>query len=60
MVAVGGNGLVVIFRVRPLRRRLTKTVDSNLSKELIKGTIKEGDTVVLTASNGELAVKVGG
>ncbi|WP_182185590.1 ATP-dependent chaperone ClpB [Pectinatus frisingensis] len=33
------------FGARPLRRLLTHTVETELSKEIIKGTVKEGNTV---------------
>ncbi|MBR3622017.1 MAG: AAA family ATPase, partial [Selenomonadaceae bacterium] len=33
------------FGARPLRRLLSHTVETALSKEIIKGTVKEGDTV---------------
>lgn len=33
------------FGARPLRRLLSHTVETQLSKEIIKGNIKEGDTV---------------
>ena len=42
------------FGARPLRRRVTKVVETELSKEIIKGEIGEGDTVKMTAVNGKL------
>jgi ATP-dependent Clp protease ATP-binding subunit ClpB len=42
------------FGARPLRRLVTKVVETELSKEIIKGEIGEGDTVRMTAVNGKL------
>ena len=42
------------FGARPLRRLVTKVVETELSKEIIKGEIGEGDTVKMTAVNGKL------
>lgn len=42
------------FGARPLRRLVTKVVETELSKEIIKGEIGEGDTVNMTAVNGKL------
>ncbi|MBO8462232.1 MAG: AAA family ATPase, partial [Firmicutes bacterium] len=33
------------FGARPLRRLLSHTVETELSKEIIKGNVKDGDTV---------------
>ena len=38
------------FGARPLRRLLTHTVETQLSKEIIKGDVKEGDTVDIDVS----------
>lgn len=42
------------FGARPLRRLVTKVVETELSKEIIKGEIGEGDTVKMTVVNGKL------
>lgn len=42
------------FGARPLRRLVTKVVETALSKEIIKGEIGEGDTVRMTAVDGKL------
>ena len=42
------------FGARPLRRLLTRIVETELSKEIIKGTVSEGDTVVISVENGQL------
>lgn len=43
------------FGARPLRRLVTKVVETALSKEIIKGEIGEGDTVRMTAVDGNLS-----
>ncbi|WP_196592620.1 ATP-dependent chaperone ClpB [Pectinatus sottacetonis] len=46
------------FGARPLRRLLTHTVETELSKEIIKGTIKEGDTAEISLVDGKLHFSV--
>ncbi len=43
--ALSAQGFDPNFGARPLRRLLTHTVETSLSKEIIKGDIKNGDTV---------------
>ncbi|WP_029542965.1 ATP-dependent chaperone ClpB [Selenomonas sp. AB3002] len=45
------------FGARPLRRLLTHTVETELSKEIIKGEVQEGDTVRIEAENGEFVFR---
>ncbi|MBO6305038.1 MAG: ATP-dependent chaperone ClpB [Selenomonadaceae bacterium] len=45
------------FGARPLRRLLTHTVETELSKEIIKGAVKEGDTVSIDAVEGNFVFK---
>ncbi|MBQ7498115.1 MAG: AAA family ATPase, partial [Selenomonas sp.] len=47
------------FGARPLRRLLTHTVETELSKEIIKGEVQEGDTVRIEAENGEFVFRKG-
>ena len=47
------NGLGPDRFPRPLRRLLAHTVETALSKEIIKGEIKEGDVVTIGLANGE-------
>ena len=47
------EGYDVKFGARPLRRLLSHTVETALSKEIIKGEIKEGDVVTIGLANGE-------
>lgn len=43
------------FGARPLRRLLTNTIETELSKEIIKGTITEGQTANINLIDGELS-----
>ena len=45
------------FGARPLRRLLSHTVETALSKEIIKGEIKEGDVVSIGLADGQLTFK---
>ena len=42
------------YGARPLRRLLAHTVETALSKKIIKGEIKEGDTVQIGIAGNEL------
>lgn len=46
------------FGARPLRRLLTHTIETELSKEIIKGTIKEGNTAKIDVQNGKFSFSV--
>ena len=48
------RGFDANYGARPLRRLLSQTVETALSKEIIKGEIKEGDTVQIAVCDGEL------
>ena len=52
LVALADKGFDPNFGARPLRRLLTHTVETELSKEIIKGEVQEGDTVNIGAENG--------
>ncbi|HCB92800.1 MAG TPA: ATP-dependent chaperone ClpB [Selenomonas sp.] len=43
------------FGARPLRRLLSHTVETTLSKEIIKGEVKEGDTVEIGYQDGRFS-----
>lgn len=43
--ALGDRGFEPQFGARPLRRLITHTVETALSRDIITGTIREGDTV---------------
>jgi len=51
--ALADQGFDPNFGARPLRRLLTHTVETALSKSIIKGEVKEGDTVGIGCENGE-------
>ena len=54
MQYLADEGFEPDFGARPLRRLLTRIVETELSKEIIKGTVSEGDTVVISVENGQL------
>ncbi|SHI49604.1 ATP-dependent Clp protease ATP-binding subunit ClpB [Anaerovibrio lipolyticus DSM 3074] len=43
------------FGARPLRRLLTRVVETELSKAIIRGDVAEGDNVAMTMQEGEIA-----
>ena len=43
---------------RKLRRKITSTVESILSKNILDGTVKKGDKAVVMAENGKIYLKV--
>lgn len=53
LAKLAANGFDPHFGARPLRRLLTHTIETELSKEIIKGTIKEGNTAKIGIENGE-------
>jgi len=44
------------YGARPLRRAIQKHIEDRLSEELLRGTIKKGDSVVIDEKDGELHV----
>ena len=52
LTALADQGFDPSFGARPLRRLLVHTVETALSKEIIKGSIKEGDTVEIGFADG--------
>ena len=48
------EGFDPTYGARPLRRAITKTVEDKLSEEILKGNVKQGDSVVVTADGDEL------
>lgn len=48
------QGYDASYGARPLRRLLSRLVETELSREIIKGHIKEGDTVKIEASGDKL------
>ena len=57
LTALADKGFDPNFGARPLRRLLTHTVETELSKEIIKGEVQEGDTVRIEAENGEFVFR---
>ncbi|WP_019123571.1 ATP-dependent Clp protease ATP-binding subunit [Brevibacillus massiliensis] len=51
------EGFDPAYGARPLRRAIQRNIEDRLSEELLKGTIKKGDTVSIDAEDGKLAVK---
>ena len=45
------------YGARPLRRYLQHTVETMLSRQILKGTLRPGDTVTVDADDGELVLK---
>jgi ATP-dependent Clp protease ATP-binding subunit ClpC len=45
------------YGARPLRRAIQKSIEDRLSEELLKGTIKKGQHVLVDVEDGEFVVK---
>jgi ATP-dependent Clp protease ATP-binding subunit ClpB len=52
------QGYDAAYGARPLRRLLSRVVETELSKKIIKGEVAEGDSVVLSVANDTLAFSV--
>lgn len=50
------EGFDPTYGARPLRRAIQKHIEDRLSEELLRGTIKKGDTVQIDEKDGELQV----
>ena len=48
------EGFDPTYGARPLRRAITKTVEDNLSEEILLGNVKSGDSVIVTVENNKL------
>ncbi|AND86155.1 AAA domain-containing protein [Clostridium tyrobutyricum] len=48
------EGFDITYGARPLRRIITKTVEDKLSEEMLKGNVKKGDKVEVSANEGKL------
>ncbi|BAL89207.1 putative ATPase associated with various cellular activities [Actinoplanes missouriensis 431] len=53
---LAGRGHQPQFGARPLRRTVQRLLDDELSEKLLAGAISAGDTVYVTAADGELAM----
>ena len=47
----------VLYGARPVKRFIESNVETKLGRELIKGTVTDKDTVVITDIDGELGIK---
>lgn len=47
----------VLYGARPVKRFIESNVETKLGRELIKGTVTDKDTVVITNIDGELGIK---
>ena len=54
---LANQGFEPNFGARPLRRLISHKVETALSKEIIKGEVKEGDVVEIGAEGGEFTFK---
>ena len=54
---LANQGFEPNFGARPLRRLISHKVETALSKEIIKGEVKEGDVVEIGAESGEFTFK---
>ncbi len=52
------RGFDPAFGARPLKRTIQNMVMNELARKVLSGEVKEGDTVVLDAKNGELVFRV--
>ena len=55
---IGGTGYDPVFGARPLRRTIQRLLENPISSLLIKGEVKEGDTVLVDFDGKELTFKV--
>ena len=53
LIALANQGFEPAFGARPLRRLLSRTIETELSKAIIKGEIKEGDNVEIGFADGK-------
>jgi ATP-dependent Clp protease ATP-binding subunit ClpC len=50
------EGFDPTYGARPLRRAIQKHIEDRLSEELLRGTVKKGDSVLIDEKDGELTV----
>ncbi|GAA1878244.1 ATP-dependent chaperone ClpB [Streptantibioticus ferralitis] len=55
---IAQEGFDPVFGARPLRRFISHEVETKIGRALIRGQIREGVTVVVTARDGELVVEI--
>lgn len=54
---LANEGFDPVYGARPLRRAIQKHIEDKLSEELLKGTIKRGDTLTIDEKDGSLVVQ---
>jgi ATP-dependent Clp protease ATP-binding subunit ClpC len=47
-------GFDPVYGARPLQREIRRRIEDKLSEELLKGTIKKSDTILISADDNEL------
>lgn len=50
------NAFDVNFGARPIKRFLQKNVETLIAKEILKGTIVEGDSIDIDIENGKFVI----
>ncbi|MCX7884007.1 MAG: ATP-dependent chaperone ClpB [Caloramator sp.] len=55
---IAQEGFDVVFGARPLKRYIQKNVETMIAKEIIKGTIHEGQRVVIDVEDDRLIYKI--
>ena len=45
------------YGARPLRRAIQRLIEDRMSEELLRGRIRDGDTVVIDVENNEFLIK---
>ena len=51
------NGFDKAYGARPLKRLLQKAVEDDLSEMILKGEIKNGDSIICSDSEGKITIK---
>jgi ATP-dependent Clp protease ATP-binding subunit ClpC len=51
------EGYDPLYGARPLRRAIQKHIEDRLSEELLRGTVKKGDKLLIDEQDGDLVVK---
>jgi ATP-dependent Clp protease ATP-binding subunit ClpC len=54
------EGFNPVYGARPLRRTVQRLLETPISRELLRGVFKEGDTIEVDIENGQLALHRGG
>ena len=51
------KGFDPVYGARPLRRAIQNAVDDTVAEKLLDGSVKSGDTVMITAEDGKIVIK---